>query len=199
MNRKTKAAVAGTAAALLLFSGGAGTFARWYDEKDIEMNTVTAGELKLKVDGKGTWQINTPDSDGVTQDFNPASDKIAPGDVITYTANVTPTIVGKNLKAELVIDDSEVAGQSDVWAKAKAAGVVNVSSEIVGKTALTEDDNGHDQEVKVTITFPEFTDITDPSAGDREHNDTWWDQTLQNQELNFTGLKLALKQTNRGA
>ena len=96
MNRKTKAAVAGTAAALLLFSGGAGTFARWYDDKAVEMDQVTTGELKLQV-GEGAWEINTPNSDDVSVPFKPAKDKIAPGDVVTYTADVTPTIVGKNL------------------------------------------------------------------------------------------------------
>ncbi|NMM91769.1 hypothetical protein B2J88_47085 [Rhodococcus sp. SRB_17] len=104
MKKTTKAAIAAGAAALLL-AGGAGTMASWNASTNAgAAQTVTAGSMAVEQTGTGTWTWGT----GGT--FNPASDKIVPGDVVKYTATYKIDLVGTNLKATLTPSLSGVSG-----------------------------------------------------------------------------------------
>ena len=106
MSRNTRAALAITAAVALLAGSGA-SFARWYDEKALSDANVTTGVLSIEqTPGSESWLINTPDSDDTadaTVPFDPANDKIVPGDVVTYSTTFTLHLEGKNLRASAAL------------------------------------------------------------------------------------------------
>ncbi len=106
MSRNTRAALAITAALALLAGSGA-SFARWYDEKALSDANVTTGVLSIEqTPGSESWLINTPDSDDTadaTVPFDPANDKIVPGDVVTYSTTFTLHLEGKNLRASAAL------------------------------------------------------------------------------------------------
>ena len=79
MNKLTKGAIA-TAAGIALLLGGAGTFALWNGQ------TTIAG--------------------GTT--FDPATQTIVPGDVLTLTQQVILSTTGKNLKATFTYDPTSI-------------------------------------------------------------------------------------------
>ncbi|MFF1943022.1 alternate-type signal peptide domain-containing protein [Rhodococcus qingshengii] len=104
MNKTTKGAIAAGAAAVLL-AGGAGTMAAWNASTNGGApQTVGAGSLSVEQVGAGVWKW----ANGST--FNPASDLIVPGDVVTYTANYSIDLVGTNLKAKLTPSLTGVTG-----------------------------------------------------------------------------------------
>jgi alternate signal-mediated exported protein len=95
MNKLVKGALAG-AAGIALLLGGAGTFAYWNSTAGVTGGTITAGDLKIVNDGAaGVWKDQT----GTV--INPATYRIVPGDVLTYTDDLTVTAVGKNIAATL--------------------------------------------------------------------------------------------------
>lgn len=96
MKKVTKAALAAAAAGALLL-GGAGTFALWNDTVDVNAGTVTTGHLLLTTDAdSGTWVDSSPGATDTV--FEPATDFLVPGDVVTFTQTVTVDASGKNLK-----------------------------------------------------------------------------------------------------
>ncbi len=109
MKKTTKGAVAAGAAALLL-AGGAGTMAAWNaSTTGGAAQTVTAGSMSIAQDGAGVWKWGGTGTNSGTA-FNPASDKLVPGDVVTYTANYKFDLVGTNLKATLTPSLGGVTG-----------------------------------------------------------------------------------------
>lgn len=99
MKKSLKAAIAAGAAGALLL-GGAGTFALWTADTDLDAGTVTTGHLTMTtVAAEGVWA----DASGgaATIDFDPVTDHLVPGDVVTYTQAVTIGADGKNLKGKL--------------------------------------------------------------------------------------------------
>lgn len=207
MKRLSKAAIAGTLAAVLL-AGGAGTFARWYDQQDVATSTISTGQLSLAVD-EGTWLINTADGNDVDEDpsvpFDPASDKIVPGDIVTYTTTVTPTLEGKNLEAELTADLSDT-GLTDVVSTTGEIGHVQLSVELEDSTGaavpttLTPADSGTAYTAVVKLVFPEYTDTVEASSGTPQDNRAnFWHQQLQNKTIDLSQLALTadLVQKNR--
>ena len=210
MKRLPKAATAGTLAIILLV-GGAGTFARWYQDQDIATSTISTGELSLDVsDADGGWKINTADGNDTDEDpsvaFDPATDKIVPGDIITYTTKVTPTLVGKNLVAELTADLSATGIPADVVSNTGENGKIQVSISLLDASStavpatLTPADSGTEYTAVVKFVFPEYTDTTEASSGAADPDlANFWQQKLQKKDIDLSAMaiKARLVQTNR--
>ena len=99
MNKTTKGAIAAGAAAVLL-AGGAGTMAAWNASTNTTgAGTVTAGSMAVSEEPTaGTWKWVGGSKAG--QAF-PPTDKLVPGDKVTYTSMYQVTLNGTNLKATL--------------------------------------------------------------------------------------------------
>lgn len=93
MNKVTKGALA-TAAGVALLLGGGGTLAVWNESVNTSAGTITAGELGLEA-AEGEWTSNLS---GVV---DISSHKVVPGEVLTFTQNLTVTLVGAGIKANL--------------------------------------------------------------------------------------------------
>ncbi|WP_109472391.1 alternate-type signal peptide domain-containing protein [Ornithinimicrobium cavernae] len=90
----TKALVAAGLGVVLL-AGAGGTFALWSAEDSTTTGTVTDGHLALDV-AAGHWETAAGAPIG-----DLAAYRMVPGDSITFVTEVTPTIVGDNLRATL--------------------------------------------------------------------------------------------------
>ncbi|GAB2665612.1 alternate-type signal peptide domain-containing protein [Prescottella soli] len=149
MNKKTKGAIAAGAAALLL-AGGAGTFATWNAQANLNGGSVNSGKLTLTATGS-TWS----DSHGVINNW--ANFKAVPGDVLTYNAQATIGAVGKNLNASLTVDPASITG-----ALAASLGTPTVTAKIGSNpvTTITEANDGNVVDVAVSFTFSSAADNT---------------------------------------
>lgn len=88
----TKALVAAGLGVVLL-AGAGGTFALWNAEETTATGEITDGQLALSV-AEGTWANGETPIDLTTF-------RMVPGDTVTFSTTVEPTIVGDNLKATL--------------------------------------------------------------------------------------------------
>ncbi|WP_440711475.1 alternate-type signal peptide domain-containing protein [Herbiconiux sp. YIM B11900] len=139
MNKLTKAAIAG-AAGIALLLGGAGTFAFWNSSAAISGGTITAGDLKVVNDGTaGVWK------DQANNTINIATYKIVPGDVLTYTDDLTVTAVGNHLTATLAM------GTQSVTAATAGAADVALAGALTDTAVLTATGTG------ITGTGPTYT------------------------------------------
>ena len=161
MNKLVKGSIAG-AAGIALLLGGAGTFALWSDTQLLSGGTVQTGELDIALNGTAAWEDISPET-SVANPFNPVTDKIVPGDVITYTQNVTVKASGKNIKASLAYTAGSIVIPAVLSGSATPGNplddYVTVS---IGVTALVAADNG-----TITGTGP-FT-LTSASDGTVEY------------------------------
>ena len=98
MNKLVKGSIAG-AVGIALLLGGAGTFALWSDTASVNGGVVQTGTLDVALTGSGTWKDVSPDAPNTT--WVPATDRLVPGDTVTFTQDVTVVANGKNLKATL--------------------------------------------------------------------------------------------------
>lgn len=146
MKKVTKATIAAAAAGVLLL-GGAGTIAKWSATKDINAGTVTTGHLKLDATEPGTWTDTS--SDAATTEFNPAEDRLVPGDTVVFNQTVKIEADGKNLKGELTA--SELTGVEELPADLSV--VVEVDGSAQG--LVQDSDTG-------VITFATAGDYTVP-------------------------------------
>jgi len=101
MKKTTKGALAAGAAAVLL-AGGLGTFATWTSQGDDTGGaSVQTGRLTVEqVADSASWTWQTPGRAG--QAFDPATDTLAPGDSVRFTADYVLDIEGSNLQAQLI-------------------------------------------------------------------------------------------------
>ena len=145
MNKTTKGAIAAGAAAVLL-AGGAGTMAAWNASTGAGgSQTVNAGSMTIsEAAGSGVWKLGA-------NTFNPASDKIVPGDVLTYTATYNYTLVGTNLKATLTPTVGGISGALASKLEVATAGGQNAS--VTAGTGT--------RDITTTITFKPDTTNTD--------------------------------------
>ncbi|MCW4465482.1 alternate-type signal peptide domain-containing protein [Glutamicibacter sp. MNS18] len=150
MKKVTKATIAAAAAGALLL-GGAGTLALWSDSTAINAGPVSTGHLTLGVSaGPVVWSdISDPENPG---SFDPAVDKIVPGDTVTFSKNVTISAVGKNLAGELEVNTNEVV-------PAELSDFVDIEIDVdASADGLTVDgdvisfENPGDYEIPVTVT-----------------------------------------------
>lgn len=114
MNKLVKGAVAG-AAGIALLLGGAGTFALWNSSIGVASGTVATGTLAFGAATGAIWTDNSPGA--LTTTFNPATQKIVPGDVVSLSQTITMTATGKNLVAQLAYVPSSVAIPADLVGK----------------------------------------------------------------------------------
>lgn len=140
-------AVLAAALGLALLTGVGGTFANWFEEQNVAANSsLTAGNPDMTV-GTAAWKSQA----------GPISDikafRMVPGDTVTYTAPVTITALGDNLKAQLVSDLTAATGNLAPY-------VTSAMTVTRGGTALpatfTPADlaAGNVVDVTVTITLP---------------------------------------------
>lgn len=105
MNKATKGAMAAGAAALLLL-GGAGSLALWSDSESVDGGAINTGTLDIS-SAAGTWQdVSVP---GVPVDISDISlFRMVPGDTVEYTTEMTVTVIGNNLSADVEFDPTFV-------------------------------------------------------------------------------------------
>lgn len=112
MKKVTKATIAAVAAGALLL-GGAGTIARWQATQTIDAGTVESGHLNLTTTGTGQWQdISNPDA---PEPFDPTTQQLVPGDVVTFSQTATIDAEGKNIAGVLSVDQeaTDLKGLAD--------------------------------------------------------------------------------------
>lgn len=206
MSRNIRAALALTAA-VALFAGSGASFARWYDEKALSDATLTTGVLAVEqVPGSESWLINTADSDDTadaTVAFDPKTDKIVPGDVVTYSSTFTLRLEGKNLNASLALLPEGLA--TDVEG-------VTISPELdcgdANLAALTAADNGRTCTAKATVVYEQGANDNSTSilpevrgSSDKEAHSIGWEKAPEDQStaVELTGFKVYLEQNLRPA
>lgn len=176
-NKALRAGIA-VAAGVALLAGAGGTFARWFDSESVETGDIVAGELSLSSPTNISWSEATI---GALTTEELAAYRMVPGDVVTYSAMVTPTIVGENLVATLTAEIPDASGALADW--------VDVEASVVGGDAtLRAADSGTAVEVRVVIELP-FSTGGEPGSG----NGT----DAQTDELNLADLTISLAQNDR--
>jgi len=100
MNKTVKGSLAG-AAGIALLMGGFGSYALWTDSENLAATGVDSGQLNIDTTA-GVWDDTSHSGTG---DWTPGTDKMVPGDVVTYTQTFTVKGDGKNLKGTLALAD----------------------------------------------------------------------------------------------
>lgn len=95
MNKMIKGSIAGATGVALLM-GGFGTYALWSDSENLAANGVQSGELTIDT----TPGVYDDTRTGAANDWL-ASDKLVPGDVVSYTQTFTVKGTGKNLEGTI--------------------------------------------------------------------------------------------------
>lgn len=146
MKKMTKGAiVTGLGVALLL--GGGGTLAVWNDTAVSQAGTIAAGDLALKAKD-GVW------TDAADQTINIATYKVVPGDKLTYTQKVTPTLDGDKLNAKLTVTgDAAILAHNSQEITVSKPTLKNVNGTVQPDTVLTKADNGKEVTASTTFTF----------------------------------------------
>lgn len=175
--RALRAGVA-VAAGIALLAGAGGTFARWFDSQTVSTGEITSGELTLSEATGITWTEATL---GELTLEELAAYRMVPGDEVTYSATVTPTIVGDNLVASLTADLPTATGGLAEW-------VVVEASVVGGGTDLTEEESGDPVEVQVVVSLP-FSVGGEPGAGNGTDG--------QDAVLDLSDLTMSLVQNDR--
>jgi alternate signal-mediated exported protein len=101
MNKMIKGSVAG-ATGIVLLMGGFGTYALWSDSTSVDQNTLQSGALDITGTGTATW-ADISSTGAVNGSWDPASDKMVPGDTVRLTQPVTIDASGKNLKVRFKV------------------------------------------------------------------------------------------------
>lgn len=153
---KNSTLVKGTAAiavgaALLL--GGGGTLANWNAEATAAPGTIVSGDLNVVKSVNGVWKDR---AGTVIPDIT--AYKVVPGDKLTFTQDLTVTLVGNKMAANVA-----TTGISATNGFTPANVAVSAPALTVGSTAvanpLKPTVTGADQTVTATITF-EFLSAT---------------------------------------
>jgi len=131
MNKLLKGAIAG-AAGLTLLLGGAGTFALWNSSTSITGGNIQSGELTLAGGGAGVWKDK---ANAVIPTIN--AYKIVPGDVLTYTKDLTVTATGATLTADLALAPASIVAVTVTPTADPAADAVKQAANDALKTSLT--------------------------------------------------------------
>ncbi|MBF4161197.1 alternate-type signal peptide domain-containing protein [Nocardioides acrostichi] len=154
MKSALKATLASGAGVALLL-GGAGSLAYWNDTTVAQPGDLVSGTLTLGDSVCGDWTL-----DGA-QSFDPASDKIVPGDSLTLVCDSTIAIEGKHAAADL---SATAAGAVDNLLEDQltiGATYAIVNSDATTRTPsmdgstidLTEADNGKELRATISVGF----------------------------------------------
>jgi len=140
MNKLVKGSVA-AATGIVLLMGGAGSLALWNDSQAISGGTISTGELDIALSGTGAWKdvsVGAP-----TTTWVPATDKLVPGDTITYTQDVAVKASGKNIKATLAYTAGSVVIPAALYGPDALPNTADDYVTVaIGVTAVTPADNG---------------------------------------------------------
>lgn len=139
---RTKAIIAIAAGAALLLGGGT-TLAYWSTSQVLDVGTINSGDLDMVASGTPAWTLQGVADAAPTSVPDPTLVKIVPGDVLVMTQDVTLTVQGDTLTAELAILQETVP--EGLTATVDSAGVT--------PDAITAADDGKTVTVTVTITF----------------------------------------------
>lgn len=139
---RTKAIIAIAAGAALLLGGGT-TLAYWSTSQVLDVGTINSGDLNMVTSGTPAWTLQGVADAAPSTVADPTAVEIVPGDVLTMTQDVTLTVQGDTLTAELAIAQGTIP--TGLTATVESAGVT--------PTAITEADDGKTVTVTVTITF----------------------------------------------
>ena len=174
--RKSLKGVIALAAAGLLLSGGASTYALWSDQVTLNGGNINSGQLKLVNTQPGTWY------DVTTRTPTPISDiatfKVVPGDVIAYQVSTTVQAQGHNLAATLAADPASVTGDPALLADMRVSTIIQVGG--ATQTTITEADDNKQIDATAVFTFDQAsTNVT------------------QLQSLDLSALQLTLTQDAR--
>ncbi|MFL6157648.1 MAG: alternate-type signal peptide domain-containing protein [Marmoricola sp.] len=159
MNKTSKGALAAVAGAVLLL-GGAGSLAYWSDSANVAGGAVTSGKLTLTDTTSGTcasaaWTIDAAESPaGVA--FNPATDTLVPGDVITKHCTYTIGAVGTHLRATVAASGGAASGA--LAPALTTSGAFTVAGSPV--TSITSANNGNTLDATISVTFNPASDNT---------------------------------------
>jgi alternate signal-mediated exported protein len=104
MNKMIKGSVAG-ATGIVLLMGGFGTYALWSDSEDLQASGVESGELDIAPGSTAVWDDHSTTAPG---DWNPGTDLVVPGDVITRTQTFDVRGYGKNLSGTITFNPGTV-------------------------------------------------------------------------------------------
>jgi alternate signal-mediated exported protein len=157
MNKSSKGALAAIAGGTLLL-GGAGSLAYWTDVADISGGAVNSGRMSLTDTTSGScagagWTLDGAESPAGAA-FDPATDTLVPGDVLTKTCTFTVGASGKHLRANLAATGGAASGT--LAPALTVAGTFTVGGATV--SSLTSADDGSTLTAKISVTF-------DPASG----------------------------------
>lgn len=159
MNKSSKGVLAAAAGGVLLL-GGAGSLAYWNDAASVAGGTLSSGRLTLTDTTTGTcssapWTLDSAESPtGAT--FNPATDTLVPGDVLTKTCTYTIGAVGTHLRATITATGGAASGA--LAPALTVSGTYDVGG--VAATSVTAADNGKTITAKISVTFNPSSDNT---------------------------------------
>lgn len=210
MSRTSRALIAG-GAALALLAGSGATFARWYDEKTVTDASVTTGTLKIvDTDVKDKWLINAPEEGteaGPSKAFDPETEMIVPGDVVSFTRTVKLELKGKNLRAAFDVRTPEDAPPAigKITSEINDIDCTRKDGTVSDNQAqLTAADDGATCSVKVLLTYPVGPHDDAGSAipdrmGDGTHKDWSKADAEMGKPVSVAGYTLVLEQQARPA
>ncbi|WP_285248515.1 alternate-type signal peptide domain-containing protein [Pseudarthrobacter sp. efr-133-R2A-89] len=162
---KNSTLVKGTAAiavgaALLL--GGGGTLANWNAEATAAPGTIVSGDLNVVKAVNGVWKDR---AGTVIPDIS--AYKVVPGDKLTFTQDLTVTLVGNKMAANVT-----TTGISATNGFTPANVSVSAPALTVGSTAVANPlvPTGSDQTVTATITFEFLSSTTGRADTTKSYN-----------------------------
>ncbi|WP_456787551.1 alternate-type signal peptide domain-containing protein [Cellulomonas sp. P5_C5] len=180
MRKTTKGAIAvGAGVALLL--GGAGTLAYWQVGTAVDSTTgIQSGTLTIAPKTGATTAVWTWGTGSTT--FNPATQRIVPGDIVTRTQVFTVTGQGDHLKAEIALNLAPAVANNAAMLTALGTPVTTITGSTVTApttltsaagptgTVLTITPNvsgsvSFDVTVKSVVTFPFGTAVDNTTIG----------------------------------
>lgn len=129
MNKLVKGAIA-TGVGVVLLMGGAGTLAYWNASANTNSATITAGNLTATAAASGTWKS------GATT-INPATFRTVPGDVLTYTQDVTLNASGDNLKFTVGLGTAALSVPATFTAPATSANSTELKNQIAASAVYS--------------------------------------------------------------
>jgi alternate signal-mediated exported protein len=146
---KGTAAIA-VGAALLL--GGGGTLANWNAADAATPGIIVAGDLNVKA-GAGVWT----DRNGATIDIS--TYKVVPGDKLTFTQDLTVTLVGNKMAANVVLADVPTSTFTTDNVIVSPLKLTNSAGDVTSSTVLKPVTGSTTQTVTATTVF-EFKGAT---------------------------------------
>ncbi|QDG89350.1 alternate-type signal peptide domain-containing protein [Pseudarthrobacter sp. NIBRBAC000502770] len=163
---KNSTLVKGTAAiavgaALLL--GGGGTLAAWNAVDTATPGTIAAGDLNVKA-GTGVWK----DRNNNPIDIN--TYKIVPGDKLTYSQDLTVTLVGDKMAANVVLANVPASTFTSDNVTVSPLKLSNGAGDVTSTTVLKPVTGSATQTVTATTVFEFKGATTGRSDVTKEYN-----------------------------